>query len=296
MVSGWALARTDLLPGVTTLFLSTSGQYPGKRLTMRHEGVLMRMCGLTLIFSVFMALPGTSQEHAPATRDTAERSTISVVLFPKREAVLSSQVSATVVSILKEKGEAFKAGAPLIELDATLFKARKKKAEVDHEAAQAELAATDKLYQDRSKSLVQLMHARREAAQAEMNLTLATHALESCTIRAPYDGSVRKTMVEEHELVQQGQDLIEIVDDTRLRAKFLAPANAREQIRIGATVKIQLDQRPAPLSLEGTITHIDREDDPASGTFEVYAEVANQEGLVKSGLIGRLAIADLAGE
>jgi membrane fusion protein, multidrug efflux system len=179
---------------------------------------------------------------------------VSVVLAPRQETVLSAEVSARVIETFGEMGEAFDKGTVLVRLDRSLFEARQEKAAAELESREVEQKAVEKLYRDRSRSLVDLMRARRALAQARMELKVAEHELSACTISAPYAGRVVKLLVREHELVQKGQELIRIVDDRLLRARFLAPSHARGRLAIGQTLALQIETIDRPV--EARITHI----------------------------------------
>jgi len=233
---------------------------------------------------------GTSAaEQKPPAETPAEikiTESIPVLLQPRRKAVLSAEVSTRLTKIHKEMGEPFKKNDTLLECDATVFEARKKKMEADLETAAAALAAATRLYKSKSRSLLELMKAKNDEAVAKSNLAVAEHELNSCTIKAPYDGRVVKVMADEHELLQRGEELISLVDDRVLRARFLVPTELFQSLKKGFTVLIKIPGIDS--SVTGTITHISASIDSASNTFEVYAEVNNEKSILRGGMIGAL--------
>lgn len=184
-----------------------------------------------------------------------------------------------------------------------------KKAQAVLAAARADYEAKEKLFATRSISLRDLEATRRDLrvaeansalalattmpeyedskktlAQAQARFKIAEKEMEACTVQAPYKGRVEKVLVNVSELVERGRPLIQVIDDSVLRAKFLAPSVAVQSIRPGMSVGIEvmeLGQR-----ITGRISHVSAVLDPASGTFEVYAEVDNPGGTLRSGMTG----------
>ncbi|MHC4873846.1 MAG: efflux RND transporter periplasmic adaptor subunit [Planctomycetota bacterium] len=245
--------------------------------------------GLIIFLCCITCWNASAAEQSPQAEESAEikiTESIPVLLQPRRKAVLSAEVSVRLTKIHKEMGESFKKDDILLECDATVFEARKKKAKADLETAAAALAAATRLYKSKSRSLLELMKAKNDEAVARSNLAVAEHELNSCTVKAPYDGRVVKVMADEHELLQRGEELISLVDDRVLRARFLVPANFFQSLKKKFRVLIKIPGVERDIS--GTITHISASIDSASNTFEVYAEVDNRESILRGGMIGAL--------
>ena len=191
-----------------------------------------------------------------------------------------------------------------------------KKAQAVLAAAKADYEAKEKLYAGRSTSLRELEASRRELNVAEANreiaqltslpeyeearknlalaqarFKIAEKDLEGCQILAPFKGRVEKVLVNLSELVERGRPLIQVIDDEVLRAKFLAPSVAVRAVRPGMTVAIDVNELGRRVT--GRVSHVSAVLDPASGTFEVYAEVDNPTGALKSGMTGLVDPASL---
>ncbi len=250
---------------------------------------------ITLALVIGLALLARGQESTQTKNSRQEKQTgnarsvlIPVVFFPRNETTLSSEVTARVVSAGKDMGDTFTRGEVLICLDKAVFQARKHKAEADLKTTEVELKTVEGLYRDHSRSLMELMRARRTVAQARLNLVVATRELEACSIRAPYPGRVVQLMVHAHELVQKGQKLISIVDDRILRARFLAPSTAFGAVKVGQELTITVTE--IGRKVQARVTNISAMVDAASGTFEVYAEVDNQAEKLRAGMVGKLQL------
>lgn len=222
--------------------------------------------------------------------DASSGACLTAVFFPRRQAELSAEVSARVAAVQYEMGARFEKGDVLVTLDDSRFKARVARAEADVRTAKVNLEAVDRLYRDQSKSRLELAEAKGALARAEADLAVAKQDLDACTVKAPYAGRVVSISAREHELVQRGEALLSIVDDSVLRARFLAAENDLPRLRIGQTVSITVPV--LKITENAAITHISPVIDPASRTVEVFAEVENRDGAITSGMIGTLRLAD----
>ncbi|MFH1036267.1 MAG: efflux RND transporter periplasmic adaptor subunit [Pseudomonadota bacterium] len=217
------------------------------------------------------------------------RDQLSVVLSSRKEAVLSAEVRAQVQHIYREFGQSFATGQVLVELDASSFhRLNLEKADVLLEAARKSYNVTAQLFKEKSASILELEKAKAEMAVAEVSRKFALRNVNACRITAPYGGRVEKLFVNEHELVDEGRPLLKIVDDSVLRARIILPSDLFGSLKIGQPLNILIKETGKEVSAK--ISHISAVMDPASATFEVYAEVENHGGILRSGMTGRLLV------
>ncbi|UCE59906.1 MAG: HlyD family efflux transporter periplasmic adaptor subunit [Phycisphaerales bacterium] len=185
-------------------------------------------------------------------------------------------------------------------------------------AANANLTATQRLYADSNASLVDLENAKRDAVIAQTNcelvgstaskeladaqremeiaagkLEIAARQLEACSIIVPWAGRVARVLVNEHELVQHGTPVIEVIDDRVLLAKFLLPSSAFKAVRLGQELDLHVTETSDIVQVK--ISHVAAALDPASVTFEVHAEVDNADGKLRAGMNGTLSLTQVRG-
>ena len=191
-----------------------------------------------------------------------------VVLDPRHQATLSAEIASSVKEISKEMGDYFQSGDLLIKLEPSIFRAKHKRAKFMLERAQEQLAAKQQLYKDNVASSFELKAAQAELAQAELELTTASKDLQSCFIKAPFEGHLQKVLVNEHEIVQIGQPLIEVVQDRTLLAKLLVPSEYYDQISIGKNLQLHLKETSK--TVDAIVTHIGAVIDPASSMIQIF--------------------------
>ncbi len=140
--------------------------------------------------------------------------------------------------------------------------------------------------------LSDLETAKRDLAVSQANLAAAKHNLAACRLTAPFPGRLAKVEVHEHELVAPGKTLLELVNDTVLRAQFLVPSRLYGQIKLGREVRIKVIETGGEAT--GRVSNLSAQIDPASESFTVYAEVDNAGGGLRAGMRGTLDLTGLA--
>ncbi len=126
----------------------------------------------------------------------------------------------------------------------------------------------------------------------EANLRAAEKDVAECTVAAPFAGRVARLAAHGHESVQPGQELVEVVDDRVLLARFLAPSASLPHVRMGTRLSIRVEETGE--LVEGTISHVGALVDPASSTIQVSVEVDNANRALRGGMRGTVALSDLA--
>lgn len=250
----------------------------------------MRTFSVSIVLLILLAAPAGAGEPLPA----AER-TLRVILAPVERVVLSAEITSTVEEVRRELGQGFTEGEPLVVLDARIYEASRDKAAAQLASAKAQLQSMESLLVEGGASVAEVEKMRMQVAVAEANLVVAKIRVETCTIRAPFDGKVVRVATNRHEYVQPGQELVEILDDSILRAQFLAPAALRNELTIGREVPVRILESGRVVTAR--VSHVGKMIDPSSSTVKVLAEIDNADGALSAGLRAEVAIAgDGAGD
>ncbi len=228
---------------------------------------------------VLAACPLQGQEH------------YRVVLEPRLRTELSARVTSTVEVLNKRMGGAFKRDDVLMTLDDHIYEFAYQKAKFEVERAQDVAQAQQRLYDDGVASSVELKEAQASLASAKAEFAIAEYDLQSCLLIAPYDGKVQELHVQEHERVEPGQRLMEILDDSTLVAKLLLPAKFLGSLSVGKRVKVFVPG--IKTQVDAVVTHIAPAIDPSSSLVKVDSEIDNSDGKLRAGMIGTI---DLTGK
>jgi RND family efflux transporter MFP subunit len=253
-----------------------------------------------LVLSVAMGVFFFSGLNSRAVEAAADGTAVKIVLFPFREAILSSMVETAVRSHKFKEGERFKDSDTLIDLNDDTFKERLIKAKsacIESRAgvafAEKNLSRTKDLHrrglqglQDVERCELEVDIANSKQMFQDANLKLAEQDLNSCHIAAPFAGRLVKKLLQEHEFVKVGQLLIQIIDDNRLLAVMHLPSSERNQVKIGESQSVQVDETGTVHT--GTVYEIGGEIDYGSRTFEIKLLVDNRDGALSAGMSGHL--------
>lgn len=225
---------------------------------------------------------------------------VRTVLFPLRQSILSSRVEGVIEKHNFREGEAFGQGDVLVELDDTMIKLRLLRASsAERESAAAldyarkNLVVAEELKTKGIQGQQELDRARFEVAAAEARMLGAEAALKmseqelaDSRLVAPFAGRVVRRMVQEHEFVRAGQQMLQIIDDHRLLAALHLDSTMRNQVKLGEKRRIKVDETGTVHT--GQIVEISGDVDSGSRTFEIKISIDNAAGELSAGMSGVL--------
>lgn len=237
---------------------------------------------IAFLLSLFLAV-----ESAPeVVQPVVEQEKIHVILDPINRTDLSTRLVLKVIKINKRMGDHFRQGDILIELEKELLESAYAKAEAAVEKGETRFKSKNALFKDHAASQTELSDAKADLASAKSDLSTAKENLSQATLIAPYDGKVVDLFIEENEMTKEGQPLIEIIDDSILKAKFLAKSSFA--VKVGDSLKIKLDESGE--IIEAKITRVSPSIDPSSGTVKAEAVIDNQDGKLHAGMSGEATL------
>jgi membrane fusion protein (multidrug efflux system) len=169
---------------------------------------------------------------------------------PERRADLRAEVSAVVLSVLKENGEAVKRGDLLVRLDQTAIRDSLMSAEASYNAAAQAYEQAQRQYERMVKlretgvvstQQVEDVEVRRNSAQsdreaARTRMVTARQMLERTEVRAPFDGIVSDRKVSAGDTAQVGKELLKVIDPESLRFEGFVSADSIGEVSTGQHV------------------------------------------------------------
>jgi RND family efflux transporter MFP subunit len=228
----------------------------------------------------------TAIPAAPVTAPApaADAGNISALVVAEDDATLSSQMAGRISAIRYGIGQAFNAGATLVEFDCAEQQARL-------QSVQAELLGA------RETHLTKL-RLQGLGAAGELEVTLAAAAAEKaksqvkqqetqmafCSVKAPYAGRVARLRAKAHESVALGQPLMEIVTNAKLKIAMHVPSSWVGWIKPGTPVNIKLAETGGEQPAK--IVKINSRVDGVSQSIEVEARFDRKVANVLPGMIG----------
>src|SRR5471032_1070484 len=206
---------------------------------------------------------------------------------PERKADLRAEVSAVVLQVLKENGEAVKRGDLLVRLDDTAIRDSLNSAEEATRAANQTLEQAQRMF-ERMKTLrtsgmtstqaLEDAEIRRNNAQSDLAATKtrsvqARQQLQRTLVRAPFDGIVSERKVSNGDTAQIGKELIKVIDPTSMRFEGLVSADKIGVVKVGQTVLFSVNGYPGQ-NFNGKVKRVDPAANAVTRQVEVLVEFA----------------------
>jgi len=225
---------------------------------------------------------------------------VKAVLFPIREATLSSQIDGMIAKINFRGGERFQKNAVLFTIDDRRYRNELNRTEslVRESALGVKFARqkkedNERLFKNDLQSELELEKARfdydvalERRRAAEVSRDYAALMLQFCVIRAPFNGTVEKLLTREFEMARAGQPVLSIIDDDQLLAVMNLPSVSLPKVKIGLPVTIKITENGKTVT--GQVYEIASRADHRSETFEIKVKISNLDHQFKAGMSGVL--------
>ena len=126
--------------------------------------------------------------------------------------------------------------------------------------------------------------SRAAVQKAKADVSLGTALVQKCEIRAPFAGRVVEQKVREEQVVQPGQPLLEILDDTSLELEFIAPSSWLSWVAPGQAFDVRIDETGKTYPAQ--FTRIGARVDPVSQTVKIAGRITGQHPELMAGMSG----------
>jgi RND family efflux transporter MFP subunit len=218
---------------------------------------------------------------------------------PERKADLRAEVSAVVLQVLKENGEAVKRGDVLVKLDETAIRDSLSSAEqasrsasqaLDQAERQLERLKTLRASGMTSASALDDAEVRRNAAQSEVaaartRAVLARQQLQRTQVRAPFDGVVSDRKVSAGDTAAIGKEMLKVIDPTSMRFEGRVSADKISSVKVGQPVSFRVNGY-GEQEFQGVVKRIDPSANDVTRQVEVLVGFINGVQPKVSGLYG----------
>jgi len=189
---------------------------------------------------------------------------------PERKADLRAEVSAVVLQVLKENGDAVRRGDVLVRLDQTAIRDNLNSAEDNARNATQSLDQAERNLQRlktlRASGMTSLQalddaEVRRNGAQSELSasnarVVMARQQLERTIVRAPFDGVVSDRKVSAGDTASIGKELLKVIDPTSMRFAGRVSADKISVVTVGQAVSFRINGY-AGQEFRGKVTRVD---------------------------------------
>ena len=208
---------------------------------------------------------------------------------PNQGVTLSSELAGTIDKISFESGAQVKADQLLLSLDSSVEKANLNSSQARLPAARAKFQRYQNLYQKNSISRDQLDDAEASYRSLEADIESLKGTINRREVRAPFGGVVGLRNVFLGQYLEPGTEIVRLEDTSVMRLRFTVPQTDISKISLGQTININVDAYPQT-QFDGQITAIEPAVNYQSGLIQVQANIPNNDGQLRSGMIARASI------
>jgi RND family efflux transporter MFP subunit len=235
--------------------------------------------------------------HTVRAASVAQGPLITGSIQPERRADLRAEVSAVVLQVLKENGQAVRNGDLLVRLDDTSIRDSLNSAQESARAArqafeQAERqVARLKTLQAQGMTAMQALedaevrrnNAQSELAAADSRLVTARQQLRRTEVRAPFDGVVSERKVSVGDTAAAGKELLKVVDPRSMRFDGLVSADRMHEVKVGQAVSFRVNGYPQ-ITFTGKVSRVDAAANAVTRQVEVLVTFTGAEAPRVAGL------------
>ncbi len=163
---------------------------------------------------------------------------------PNQGVTLSTELAGTIDAITFESGKPVKADQLLLSLDSTVERANLRASQAKLPAAKAKFDRFQNLYKTSSISKEQLDEAEAAYRSLEADIESLKATIARREVRAPFSGVVGLRNVFLGQYLQPGTDIVRLEDTSVMRLRFTVPQTDISKIKLGQTIKINVDAYP----------------------------------------------------
>jgi RND family efflux transporter MFP subunit len=231
------------------------------------------------------------------TSSLASGPVITGSIQPERKADLRAEVSAVVLQVLKENGDAVRKGDVLVRLDQTSIRDNLNSAEDNVRNATQSLDQAERNLQRlktlRASGMTSLQalddaEVRRNGAISELSASkaravVARQQIERTTVRAPFDGVVSERKVSAGDTSSIGKELLKVIDPTSMRFAGRVSADKISLVSVGQAVGFRINGYPGQ-EFHGKVTRVDPSANDVTRQVEVLVSFVDARQPTVSGL------------
>lgn len=249
---------------------------------------LLLTIGLCLSYAAVTAATGVIVSVAHTTQFSDSIEALGTIKANESVA-LSSSITDTVSRINFDDGDRVAAGKILVEMTNAEEHALLEEARVTAEEARRQYERVLSLEQKGTAAVSLLDQRHREWEAAKARLGAIESRLADRIIKAPFAGIVGLRHVSLGALVEPGDVITTLDDDSRMKLEFGVPSIFLGSLHAGLPV-VATTPAFGGRDFRGEVTAIDSRIDPVTRSIVVRAILPNPEGILKPGLLMRVEV------
>ncbi len=224
-------------------------------------------------------------ENAPSVREISTVGT----LHANESVMMRSEVGGRIIAVGFDEGEAVEADTVLFRLDQSVLQAQLAKAEAELNLHRSDYRRAESLLKNQAISERERDQAYAQWKSDEANVRLIRAQSDKTVIRAPFSGRLGLRKVSVGDVINGGQDLVNLEDVSILKAEFKIPEINSGLIAKGQKVSLRTDAFPDE-NFEAEIYAISPRIDEQGRSLVVRAVLDNPEQRLRPGQFVQAAV------
>jgi membrane fusion protein, multidrug efflux system len=210
-------------------------------------------------------------------------------ISPVQGATVATELGGTVTEIGFENGALAKKGDLLIKLDASSEEAQLRSADSDAELAKADVERSRDLATRKVISKAELDAAEAKAAQKKAGADNMRAMISKKEIRAPFDGQLGIRQVNIGQMINSGQQVVQLQALDSVYVDFALPQQRIAQLKPGLEVHVTTDAL-ADRQFSGKLTAINPAIDVVTRNVTLQAILENKDHALRPGMFAKVEV------
>ncbi len=212
----------------------------------------------------------------------SDSQTARAVIVSLDRTILSSEIAGEIVELSKFEGDSFKKDETLIKINCSVYKAQKRKIDVEKEISMLELEKNKKLDSFGSIGTFEIQISQENLNKQKAESDIAGINISRCDIKAPFDGKIASKKVSKYQSIKPQDELLEIVGLDNFEARVVVPSSWLVWLKKGTEFDLNIDETQQ--TVKAQIVQIDSIVDPTSQSISIRAKLIKPFENILSGM------------
>jgi RND family efflux transporter MFP subunit len=232
------------------------------------------------------AAPAPAAAPAPVVKPAAvaDANAIRVLLAPEVETTLVSQMAGRIEVLNASLGQPVVKGKLLVAIECGESQARLRMAEAELAAARDTLTGKTGLKQLNAAGDLEVSTAQAAVDKAKGAVSLGRSQVAYCSLNAPFNGRIARIYAKQHQGVNVGAPLLDLVSDGPLKLRLNVPSNYLRQLKVGTSFDVAINETGK--SYPAKVTAINARVDAVAQTVELEARIDGKPAELLAGMSG----------
>ena len=262
------------------------------RLAKSLKGCYLRFfCLLCLSFFLFSVI-SIAQEHQPLTIKPQKLEiyhSYEGYIEPFERVTVRSETSGTIEKTTFEEGKAVEKNQVLVNVSTERIALQEQLANSNYKLAEYDYLAQKQLFDQNVSSASALNSYINKRDVSKIQLELAKLDLEKSKVKSPITGIVKSKLVQTGETVNAHQNLLEVMNISKVLAKINVPGNDMFFVFPGKPMEIRISALPGQL-FTGHVHTLGQEADKETQQFPAEIVIDNSNGKLFPGMVAYVEV------